>query len=122
MLFVFEADHVPVDTNNISDNPNVNEHKESHEVSSDDQEETKLDTIEIHQDNNQEVLETGKDANVIVQENEHGYLSSQPGINDNQAHSHSGNHEHSQHSYDVNHGHSHDVNHGHTHGHGHSHG
>merc|ERR1711892_688828 len=141
-----EANNFPKDTNQIFDNSNLNAHIENLEVKSENQGNADLNTIDIHQNNDQETVKPEKDSNNLIQENEQAHADShdsrQPSPVENHGHGHSHghgqsetnlehDHSHGQHGHPHeyqghahdHHGHNHDH-HGHTHeqhGHGHSH-
>merc|ERR1712106_920251 len=132
-----EANNFPKDTNQILDNSNLNAHIENLEVKSENQGNADLNTIDIHQNNDQETMKPEKDSNNLIQENEQAHADShdsrQPSPVENHGHGHNLGHDHSHdqhghpHDHQVHahdhHGHNHDQ-HGHNHeqnGHGHSH-
>merc|ERR1712123_135152 len=99
-----EANNFPKDTNQIIDNSNLNAHIENLEVKSENQGNADLNTIDIHQNNDQETVKPEKDSNNLIQENEQAQADS---------------HDSRQPSPVENHGHGHNHEHGHSHGHGH---
>merc|ERR1712106_292081 len=126
-----EANNFPKDTNQIIDNSNLNAHIENFEVNSENQGNADLNTLDIHQNNDQETVKPEKDSNNLIQENEQAhadsYDSRQPSPVENHGHGHSHghgqseNHGHGQSGTNLGHDHSHDQ-HGHPHDHqGHTH-
>merc|ERR1711892_8984 len=110
-----EANNFPKDTNQILDNSNLNAHIENLEVKSENQGNADLNTIDIHQNNDQETVKPEKDSNNLIKENEQAHADShdsrQPSPVENHGHGHSHGHGH---------GHSHDHHdHDHSHGMGH---
>merc|ERR1712106_1162663 len=114
-----EANSFPKDTNQILDNSNLNAHIENLEVTSENQGNANLNTIDIHQNNDQETVKPEKDSNNLIQENEqgHGHSHGHGQSETNLGHDHS----HDQHGHPNDHqGHSHDHHdHDHSHGMGH---
>merc|ERR1712106_1028746 len=126
-----EANNFPKDTNQILDNSNLNAHMENLEVKSENQGNADLNTIDIHQNNDQETMKPEKDSNNLIQENEQAHADShdsrQPSPVENHGHGHnhghgqSENHGHGQSGTNLGHDHSHDQ-HGHPNDHqGHAH-
>merc|ERR1711892_30285 len=125
-----EANNFPKDTNQIFDNSNLNAHIENLEVKSENQGNADLNTIDIHQNNDQETVKPEKNSNNLIPENEQAHADShdsrQPspveihGHGHNHGHGHGHSHGHGQSETNLEHDHSHDHHdHDHSHGMGH---